>query len=102
MPSDKTFNNLGSKDWNEWFHSLARNEQIIVLIQSWAMLEISKRRLYDRLLGRQSTEEFDSNMERSFNNTCEVLGFRPKEVKQELESLVDDLTDDVETDEDGY
>ena len=112
MSTDKKLNDLEANDWNSWFHSLKKNEQIIVMIQSWTMLEISKRRLYDRLLGKESTKEFDSEMQRSFDNTCEVLGLDPEEVNHDMNAIVDDFRIDpddeldehfdLEIEDDGY
>lgn len=87
---------IGSADWNRWFQSLDPEEKVVVLIQTWGMMEVAKRGLYDRILGEGATKEFDEEMEVAFDRTCREARLDPRDVKSELNSVVEALTDDLE------
>jgi len=60
------------------------------------MLEIARLKLYDRILGKDATSEFDSVMQTNFEKMCEECGLETQSVKDELGSVAEEVAEDLE------
>lgn len=91
MPGIDDIKQLGSANWNAWFNSLSGTEKVIVLIQSWSMMQVAKRGLYDRVLGPNAATEYSKEMEQAFDLLCDSIEMDPQFIKDTMSSVTDEI-----------